>query len=215
MANTNVELSETELLLVCDEQFILTKNRIIDKVYNLFGALSDAFILQVKANSIIFPAEVLLPSPKIYRGEQYKGLPYVMLDCPRYFVKNEAFTIRCFFWWGNFFSISLHIEGNYAVTFTPRILDALRAAENNDWYICVNENKWEHHFETDNYLPADKALPTIKENKYFADMKFLKIAKKIPLMQWDNAFGFFIDAYSEIFKILGTDVIAKDKFFRI
>ncbi|MEP7317322.1 MAG: hypothetical protein ABI921_01230 [Panacibacter sp.] len=199
MAYANVELSETELLLVCDEQFILTKNRIIDKVYDLFGALNADFMSKAKEHKIIFPPEVLLPSPKIYKGEQYLGLPYVMLDCPRYFVRNEAFTIRCFFWWGNFFSITLHLEGSYAAVYVPVLLDALRSLENNSWHICINEDKWEHHFEMDNYLPANKVLQAMKETPR---PEFLKIAKKIPLQQWGSAYQFFTDAYSEIFKML-------------
>ncbi|HXL58576.1 MAG TPA: hypothetical protein VN958_20075, partial [Chitinophagaceae bacterium] len=115
MANANVKLSKTELMLVCDEQFILTKNNIINKVYQLFGALSDHFFIGIKNTGNIFPLEVLTSYPKIYKGEQYKGLPYVMLDYPRYFVKDDAFAIRCLFWWGNFFSITLHLAGKYAL----------------------------------------------------------------------------------------------------
>ena len=214
MAYANVELSQTELILVCDEQFILTKNRIIDKVYNLFGALSNVFTEMQRKHSIIFPVEVLLPSPKIYKGEQYRGLPYVMLDCPRYFGKNTAFTIRCFFWWGNFFSINLYLEGSYVVSFAPRIMNTLLAVENK-WYICVNENKWEHHFEMDNYLPARQVLSTINGNKYLDNKEFLKIAKKIPLIQWNDAQEFFIDAYLEIFQMLGATVDGENQTFRI
>ena len=49
------------------------------------------------------PVEFFDVSPKISRGEQYLGLPYVMLDYPRIFSKENVFAIRTFFWWGNYF----------------------------------------------------------------------------------------------------------------
>src|SRR3982750_1106316 len=113
MSNANVKLSNAELLLVCDEQFILTKNSIINKVYQLFGALSENFIEQAKSKPEIFPVEVSGTSPKIFRGENYRNLPYVLLDYPRFFSREKTFAIRCFFWWGNLFSITLHIAGEY------------------------------------------------------------------------------------------------------
>ena len=161
MAPANVKLSKTELLLVCDEQFILTKNLIINKVYQLFGELSNQFVNAGKECPALFPAEAFASSPKIYKGEQYKGLPYVLLDCPRLFTKHDAFAIRCFFWWGNFFSISFHVAGIYTETFAPPVFEVLRQTRNSQWYVCVNENAWEHHFFKNNYLmeAADKAAP--------------------------------------------------------
>src|SRR3954468_23643409 len=141
MTNANVKLSESELLLVCDEQFILTKNNIINKVYLLFGMLSEVFLNKAKTYKPFFPEEVFKASPKIYKGENYNGLPYVMLDYPRYFVKDDAFSIRCFFWWGNFFSITLHLSGKYAEKYGVHIFQAL-LLENNLWHVCVGKDQW-------------------------------------------------------------------------
>ena len=78
-----VSLSAFEYQLVTDESFILTKNTIIQKVYTLFGNLSDdyhALLLRIPDS----------PSPKISKGENYKGLPYVMLDHPRIFSQDHS-----------------------------------------------------------------------------------------------------------------------------
>ncbi len=201
MAYANVKLSKSELILVCDEQFILTKNAVIEKVYFLFGALGTHFSSQKEELSKVLPKEVLIQSPKIYKGEQYKRLPYVMLDYPRCFTKDDAFTIRCFFWWGNFFSITLHLQGKYAQEYAVTVLNNMQVAGKSDWSVCVNENKWEHHFGADNYLPATKE--TIAS--VYSDSKpFLKIAKKIPLSEWDGAYDFFVESYSEILEIISA-----------
>jgi hypothetical protein len=202
MANANVKLSKNELMLVCDAQFILTKNNIVNKVYLLFGVLSDHFFTQVKNSKGFFPSEVLTQSPKIYKGEQYRGLPYVMLDYPRYFVKDDAFAIRCLFWWGNFFSITLQLAGKHALAYGTSVLHSIVKKENSQWYICINNDQWQHHFETDNYLPANDNVLTHVNEKAIQEKSFFKTAKKLPLQQWDNAYDFFVSGYNEILNML-------------
>lgn len=199
MANANVKLSTAELLLVCDEQFILTKNSIINKVFQLFGALSENFLAKAKNLKPVIPAEALNLYPKIYKGENYKSLPYVTLDYPRYFSKENTFAIRCFFWWGNFFSITLHVAGDHAKNF---ILSAANGLQKNNWYVCVNENQWEHHFNSDNYVLANNNTAMQLNKKLQEEIPFLKIAKKIPLQQWDEAYDFFTSNFDEILGLL-------------
>ena len=116
---TKIHLSADELQLVQNAQLLLTKNTIIEKVYALFGELAS----ELQQSSIYatrnLPAELLTLGPKISRGEKYKGLPYVMLDYPRCFGKEDIFAVRTFFWWGNFFSVTLHLKGKYQQLFIP------------------------------------------------------------------------------------------------
>ena len=42
-------------------------------------------------------------SGKISRGENYRGLPYLILDYPAYFSQKDIFAFRTMFWWGHFF----------------------------------------------------------------------------------------------------------------
>ena len=99
MPGTNVELSKNELELVINSEFILTKNRIIEKVYNLFGALSESYKNTLLRHVNTLPVEAFTTSPKIYKGENYLSLPYVMMDYPRVFLMDDIFAIRSFFWW--------------------------------------------------------------------------------------------------------------------
>ena len=122
MHGTNVELSKNELELVTNSEFILTKNRIIEKVYNMFGALSETYKETLNEHTALLPTEVFASSPKIYKGENYLQLPYVMMDYPRIFLKDDVFAVRSFFWWGNYFSITLHLSGRYLQQFRNNIL---------------------------------------------------------------------------------------------
>jgi len=113
MNKANVKLSQKELKVMRNADFLLTKNEIMHKVQQMFGMLCKDYSLLLQANKQLLPEEVLQTTPKIYKGEQYRGLPYTMLDYPRYFSKENIFAIRNFFWWGNFFSITLHLSGEY------------------------------------------------------------------------------------------------------
>jgi uncharacterized protein (DUF1015 family) len=91
----NVSLSAFELQLVTDPVWILTKTQIIEKVYNLFGDVSQLY--QQHQHMQQLPSALTALAPKISKGENYEGLPYVMLDYPRCFSREDVFAVRSFF----------------------------------------------------------------------------------------------------------------------
>lgn len=205
MIPANVKLSKTELSLAENAGIILTKNRIINKAMNLFGLLADVYRETTEMAGDHMPKEVLLVSPKIYKGEQYRGLPYVMLDYPRYFHKLHFFAIRSLFWWGNVLSISLLLSGDYKEESEEKIYRyfAENEANRSGWFICVGSDPWDHHFEDDNFLPLTEsrlALITEKGNG------FLKLARKIPVSDWERSFDFFSQTFALIIREILREV---------
>jgi hypothetical protein len=179
-SSTNVTLSQYESELVTNAQVLLTKNEIIKKVYALFGDLAETY---TKSSIGILPDEVIEKPPKISRGENYNGLPYVMLDYPRRFGREDTFAIRTFFWWGNFFSITLQLSGGYKKLLLPKLTYAAEQNLLNDWHIGINENKWLHEFSEANYaIITSNNLAEEMEN-----VDTLKLAKYITLAEWDGA----------------------------
>lgn len=201
MNNANVKLSKNELALVTDASVILTKNLIIDKVYQMFGQLSDAFTQQLNENKSFLPPEAFTIHPKIYKGEQYLGLPYVMLDCPRVYSAADVFAIRCFFWWGNFFSITLHLGGRFLPPHISSLRQWMLQHTGDGWFIGVNSNAWQHHFGENNYCCIDVMGNTILEETLAAGQNFIKLAKKMPLEQWDDAVLFFTGEYRKLLQV--------------
>jgi len=179
--------------LVTNADIILTKNDIIAKVYDLFGELSE---YAVKTGDYYLSEEIKSIPPKISKGENQEGLPWVMLDYPRYFSNEHIFAIRCYFWWGNFFSITLHIKGKFVEQFP---ITNFRSAID-DWYLCCNEQEWQQHFREDNYQLLDQF-----SDEQIQKLSFIKLAKKIPLLQWDDVELFLKNAFANI-----LDVIKKD-----
>ncbi len=201
MANTNVRLSQNELATVTNTDFLLTKHTIISKVYTLFGLLTDEYIKQTKAAEKFLPAEVLSASPKIYKGEQYEKLPYVMMDYPRFFNKEEVFAIRGFFWWGNFFSITLHISGKYQQMFAGNIFNWMEKHKTDEWFLCINIDEWKHNFNADNYQPLSSFFPNKIGEDNLRNLAFLKLAKKLSFENWDDAIDFFRIHYGLLLEI--------------
>ncbi|HUS03429.1 MAG TPA: hypothetical protein VMY77_16935, partial [Chitinophagaceae bacterium] len=101
-----IQLSPEELELVNTTQWILSKHAITKKVYDLFGDLSLELKNEAHSYNYLFPENLQYQSGKISKGENYRLLPYVILDYPAFFWKDRIFAIRTMFWWGNFFSVT-------------------------------------------------------------------------------------------------------------
>jgi len=198
MSDTNVELSKNESELVINSEFILTKNRIIEKVYTLFGLLSEDYKNKLLTYKTVLPFEVFLSTPKIYKGENYLNLPYVMLDYPRVFLKDDVFAIRSFFWWGNYFSITLQLGGRFLQAYRNKIEVNLKREVNDDYFICINDAPWEHHFEISNY----QSLKTFDSIEPILNRPFIKIAKQHSLSEWNNAIVFYKSNYENLLQLM-------------
>src|SRR5437773_12122514 len=157
---TKIQLSTLERELVNNSEWILTKNEIIKKVQQLLGAVLENIFDYTNTNSKGFPGEVFAISPKISKGENYLGLPWLMLDYPRYFDKENVFAIRTMFWWGKFFSTTLHISGKYKEPYLKSVINNYEELKRNEFYICINEEQWQHHLENENYKPIKELSAT-------------------------------------------------------
>ena len=175
----NVSLSAFEQQLVSDPAWILTKNRIIEKVYLLFGQLSEQYKQHASIQAL--PAVVTAVGPKISKGENYEGLPYVMLDYPRCFGKEDVFAIRTFFWWGHFFSITLQLKGAYLQQYLPALLANEKTLRANNVWMNVGNEEWQHHFRSNNMQLLQMHTEILEEKQV------LKLAFQCSLNNWDDA----------------------------
>ena len=186
MPKTKITLSPKEMDLVKNAGLILTKNTILQKAWWLLENLQDEITYAVNSGQVLFDPGVLKTPAKISKGENYKGLPYLILDYPRCFDKENTFAIRCMFWWGNFFSITLHLSGRFQKQFGKEIARSYDLFVKNGFYLCIADEQWDHHFETDNYIEV-KRLKKYEFESKLQDQPFIKIANKISLDDWDSA----------------------------
>jgi hypothetical protein len=174
---TKIQFLPAEMELVSSPDIILTKNAILQKIKSFFEEVQMKQQDILKKYSSPLLEEVIKISPKISRGENYKGLPWLVLDNPRHFQHNNIFAIRTMFWWGNFFSITLHVSGNNKNDLLKNLTQNASLLAKNDFYIYNGTKEWEHDIDPDSY----KKLSAINEDelqKIFSANSFLKLAVK-------------------------------------
>ena len=188
-----IHLSKLETELIKNKEWILTKNSIINKVYKLFGELNE--IYKQIAQEPFLPEFYKNAGGKISKGENYEGLPYVMLDYPALFSRENIFAIRTMFWWGNFFSITLHISGE-KFKLKGDFFKLFAFLRENNFFVCVNEKEWYHSFELSNYVMAKELDPGKLEQ--ISNKNFFKISKNLELNKWNEAPEFLEKCFREI-----------------
>ena len=199
MNEAKIQLSAEELILVENAEWILTKNAIIRKVYDLFGAMAAAMKIELQNNPL--SPDVMETTPKISRGENFKGLPFVVLDYPRLFNKENVFAIRTLFWWGRYFSVTLHLKGIYKELFGGQLKKNESLLSDNDFYISSSNDEWSHELGEENYISLNRNRDFLQK-KDFSSQPFLKLSAKIDLQNWNQSEKLLMQIFKTILQSL-------------
>jgi len=176
-----MDFTEKELRVLKDTDFLLTKSMVLEKIYKLLEETKEELIKSVTKTNFSFPEGTDIVNGKISRGENYKNLPYMVLDYPTLFTNESSFAFRTMFWWGNFFSSTLHLEGKALDEYRKIVMDNIDKLQNKDIFIGVGETPWQYHYGEDNYVPLSQDHSNYRNNG-----TFLKLSKKISLNEWEK-----------------------------
>lgn len=182
MEVSKIHLSSAEMELMQNAEIILTKNRILEKVRTLLEEVQNNQIDFAKSHELA--SEIFKVSPKISRGENYLGLPYLILDYPRQSAENNFFFIRTLFWWGNFFSCTLHLAKQSKESFQEKIVQSYPDLKN--CYISTSDDQWVHHLEETDYRKID-SLTKEQFAVICESYDHIKIAARHSLSEWEKA----------------------------
>lgn len=186
MNPAKIRLSPAEMELVTEPGWILTKNGIMQKARWLLEEVWRSQEETIRLHRHRLPPVVTDVPGKISRGENYQGLPYLVLDHPRYFEKENVFAIRTLFWWGQFFSVTLQVSGHFQSSCATQWIQSYDAIAAAGFSAGVHESPWEHHFEIDNYRLV-KEMSVGEWRTLVEEKPFLKLAKKTGLDKWETA----------------------------
>lgn len=189
MQESKIRLSTAERDLFGNAEMILTKNSILQKTTALLSDVQN--VLLDEAPTSVCSAS---PPPKISKGENYLGLPYVILDYPRIANGAGLFFIRSMFWWGNFYSSTLQTAGTFKEDACTKLESAYDGLKENHYFAGIHQDPWIHHFDTANYQP----ISGLSKHAFTALLKELphtKIAARWPLDEWDSAAGNLIKSW--------------------
>ena len=201
MSQAKIRLSQKEMELVSSGDLILTKNAILQKANHLFSGLQEKELQYLEYFAAQYSDKLFHSSAKISKGENYKGLPYLILDYPRVFEQEHILAIRTMFWWGNFFSSTLHLSGRYKIEKEEKLINAFTELKEKGYYLNINEDPWEHHFEADNYIPVAEISNVEFENSIRKN-NFVKLANKIDLQQWEDAEEILLGSFKRLITLL-------------
>ena len=165
MNAAKIHLSPQETELLANTEWLLIKDRIIQKMICLYGEMHELFKKRIIENRDSLPSFISEKGGKISKGNNFKGLPFVVLDFPASFEKKNIFGVRCFFWWGNYFIISLHLSGKYMPDDN----------EQKKWLTYFKEKNFSINISGDEWCQQwDKCYERIDLNKTQAPNNFLK-----------------------------------------
>lgn len=192
--DNGIVFSAEELNLLQDEQILRTKQAIIKKMHRLLSDTEYELRQTVSAKIKALPEYILTQTGKISRGENYHQLPYLVLDFPRHFAQEAIFAYRTMFWWGNFLSCTLHLQGKALERFRNNLKRNLPQVKE-DIYFCISPTPWEYHYESDNYVVMNE-IPVQKLEQLIATKDFIKISRKLPLEQYDQLADFSVNTFA-------------------
>ncbi|MFN5334377.1 MAG: hypothetical protein ACK5BV_04225 [Bacteroidota bacterium] len=198
----NLHLSSFEQQIIHDTDWIRTKNSLLGKVVDMMAVLSErqqAYLIQENLR-LRLPAT----SPKISKGEKYEGLPYIILDFPRVFSKQDVFAIRTMFWWGKYFSVTLHLKGTFIQQYQSVIHRNLDADNPYDLRISTGEREWMHDLDAADWQMASPEI-LVKPIEY----PFLKIAQKVDFLGEEPVEDVLFSGYKRMLKLLDEDQLPK------
>ncbi|XOV93341.1 MAG: hypothetical protein ACFHWX_01265 [Bacteroidota bacterium] len=188
-----------ELEVLKDQRFLLIKQSLSNKVIAQLSMIERLLKDEIEKSNFRFPDQTFLKAGKISKGENYRSLPYYLLDYPRLFTHEAVFAYRTMLWWGNEFSCTLHIGGRPLDECAEKL--KARLPQEKRLYFCISNNPWEYHFEESNYEPIESiTVKTITDqiNKH----DFIKISDKISLDNWDQFGDFSLTTLKRFLKLI-------------
>lgn len=191
------QISTTELEVIQDTSFLKTKQSVTVKIRQLLGETRRQLLKSIRESAFDFPGGTDISMGKISRGENYRQLPYQVLDFPKLFKKENIFALRTMFWWGHFFSCTIHLQGKSLDLFRGRLAANFDQLLDREIYICIGETPWQYHYESDNYV-----LLKPDHLDYIKNCPFLKLSKKTSLQNWERIPDFSNDFFQLILGIL-------------
>jgi len=175
------QISEQELAILQNRDFLLTKKVIDEKITQLLLKTQQKLTFHIKERQIPLPDKVSLHPRKIARGENYKALPYWVCDFPASLSKQHVWAFRIVVWWGNEVSLSLILKGDFKkqtghMSFDPGMNEIFYATHSDPWQLELdtetsirlteqNAQKMQEHYREADFLKLSMSLSLNDINK--------------------------------------------------
>jgi hypothetical protein len=178
LQNSINKTADNWLQLLNNKTYIEQKRKAYQWVLSQFEELATAAELQTQGK---LPAIFSVSKPKISKGEAHEGLPFIVLDYPALFEKDNVLAFRSIFIWGEPIQITLLIKGRFVQQLAKQ-LSNYAANNQNKVFISMAESPWFHLQEKANW----KKLDAEKMNERLYQNQFIKLGVFCELNVWAN-----------------------------
>lgn len=194
-----IELNTQEIDYLQDRDFLLSKRRITDKLIALLEEVRANLRKEFQAAPLDLEEAMDVKIGKISKGENYRGLPYLVLDFPKLMEQEQILALRTMFWWGHTFSCTLHVQGDIWEKYKENVFAQSHLLEGQAVYVCVHENPWEYHFGSDNYRLWEEL---VDEKEILLQKYFLKLSRQCPLDSYPALSHFVLETWRLYHRLL-------------
>lgn len=205
MQDTKLTLRDEELEAIMNSRFFLVKRDVTEKIFDLFGILEKELKEKSAGYSFIVSGELeTMEKGKIFRGENYRFMPYVLLDYPRVFTTENVFAFRSMFLWGNEFSFTLHLQGKALELFRKKMIQHLSLLQGKFFFFCVNDSPWEYSFEEKNYKKFDDLYSQNQDEleEKIRTQSFIKFSRQLKLTEYEQAITYGLETFELLMNVL-------------
>ncbi|RUA32936.1 MAG: hypothetical protein DSY77_11280 [Bacteroidetes bacterium] len=150
----------------------------MEKVWDFLEEMQGEIRQQLEPLKGELPKELNLLQGKISKGENYKRLPYMMLDFPAFFTKDEILAFRTMFYWGNFISSTFHLQGQFVNKYGRALIEKFK--NHSEVFFCVNNSPWEYDYKSNNYVLLNNMIPE-EIDDHLQHTNFIKLSIKFPV----------------------------------
>jgi hypothetical protein len=189
MKHSKLEFSPQQLSLLTDTHVWNERRRLAEQIGEWMGDM----LLQLKqSHQGVFEKVVPMTAlnGKITKGDNYNGFPYLLLDYPNYFAKDEIVSVRNLIWFGNDFHCTFHLRGKLI----HNVMHQLSRITSDEVFICTAPEEWIHHIEAQHWTTVNKLSSSLREQ--IETQGWLKLGVKLEIDKpetWTNA---LVEAYA-------------------
>ncbi|MDA1121669.1 MAG: hypothetical protein O2887_14445 [Bacteroidetes bacterium] len=176
-------LNSQQLDLIKDQDFLIEKRIVLNVLARHFQKVESGLKSTIHRYEKILPKGSLTVTGRISRGDNYKGLPYLVLDFPRFSSGDKVFIYRTMFWWGNYFLCML-ITKNCGYSLIQKKVPK-------DLMINLGSTPW-------NYDMNDECWESLEKQRH----QFLAISRKVDFGNIDNLEVLSKETFEDIMSLL-------------
>ncbi len=192
-----IPLTAAELDVLGNAEYYIIKQSVTKKVQQQFHVLKSHLEKEIEGCKDTIPDEADCTTGRIFRGENYKGFPYIVLDYPRLFNKNDVYAFRTMCWFGHHFSHTIHLSGKPLESRREAIQQKIHLLQGKGFYYCVHTSPWEYYYDADNYRSLDDLLneDPAALRKDILEKDFIKLSRRLEIKDWESTTPYGVETF--------------------